>query len=162
MIGKKSWLQEISNLFTDRRVPDVSYAEQGPKTIKRILKTENDSRIWYRNLCSRKVIKTIELKNPAKWNQLWDKLASRVNLFYKVGSLRFRATWKDYYEKKGEDALCPSELCGTEEDTLEHAKKCKFLNTKWDESRHSNPKELTKFLRALHNEREKRWKRPLW
>ena len=149
MLGKKSWLQEISNLCTDRRIPDVSYSEQGPKTIKRLLKTENDSRIWFRNLCSRKVIKTIELKNPARWNQLWDKLASRVYLFYKVGSLRFRATWKGYYERKGEDILCLSELCGTEEDTLEHAKKCRFLDTKWNEFKNSNPRELTKFLTLL-------------
>ena len=162
LLGDKSWLSEISKLCEERKVPDVSYEKQGKNTMKRVLKGRNDRKIWRRNLDSSKVAKTIERRNPAQWHQLWDKSSSRAYLFYKVGSLRFRATWKGYYEKRGEDVLCPSELCGTDEDTLEHAKKCKFLDTKWNDAKSSHPRELSKFLRALNIERTRKWRRPLW
>ena len=162
IMGDKSWLSEISKLCEDREVPNVSFEYQGKWTMKRILKERNDRKIWRRNLDSKKVAKTIERRNPAQWNQLWDRGSSRAYLFYKVGSLRFRATWRGYYEKRGEDALCPSKLCGTEEDTLEHTKECRFLNTKWNDAKCGNPRELTKFLRALNIERTRRWRRPLW
>ena len=74
---------------------------------------------------------TDRIRNPSQWqwSQLWDIESSRANLFYRIGSLRFRATWQGYCEAKGEDVLCPSGLSGTEEDTLEHAKRCRFLRT---------------------------------
>ena len=63
------------------------------------MREENVSRIWFRNLGSRMVAATEKIRNPSQWNQK----SSIAHLFYKVGSLRFRATWRGYYEKKGED-----------------------------------------------------------
>ena len=76
--------------------------------------------------------------------------------------LRFRANWQSYHESKGEDALCPSGLCGEELDTLVHAKKCRFLTTKWHKNLDQNPREIAKFLRMLNTERVSKWRTALW
>ena len=78
---------------------------------------------------------------------------ARAQLFYKMGTLRFRATWRSYYEKKGDSVSCPSHLCGSEVDSLDHAKVCKFLETKFDERKMSHPKEFPKYLVRLNQER---------
>ena len=64
-----------------------------------------------------------------------------------------RATWRSYYEKKGDSVSCPSHLCGSEVDSLDHAKVCKFLETKFDERKMSHPKEFSKYLVRLNQER---------
>ena len=84
-------------------------------------------------------------------------------MFLRLGSLRFRGTWAGYYKKKkGESVSCPSDLCGTEVDSLAHAKVCPFMETKWDERKMKNPKEVSKYLEKLNSERFRRWRMPLW
>ena len=52
--------------------------------------------------------------------------------------------------------LCPSDLCGTEEDTLAHMKVCGFLDTTWDPAYERNLRGLVKFLRAVSIERDRK------
>ena len=41
---------------------------------------------------------------------------------------------------------CPSHLCGLEVDSLDHAKSCHFLETRFDARRMSHPMEFAKYL----------------
>ena len=66
------------------------------------------------------------------------------------------------YSNKFTDILCDG-MCRHEEDTLEHAKRCRFLESKWKDGTCGNPRELAKFLRVLNNnEGDSKWKKPLW
>ena len=113
-------------------------------------------------LNTRRMTLSDRIRNSATWSQFWDKTSSRVYLFMRLGTLRFRTNWRSYYEGRGDSVLCPSDLCGTAEDTLEHMKVCGFLDNAWKQTYERNPRDMVKFLRAVSAERDRKWKCPLF
>ena len=160
--GQKSFLGEVSTLCTDRQVMDVTNDEVGRKTLKRTLKDAAARRLWQMTLSNRRMTLSDRIRNSSLWSQLWDKTSSRVYLFLRLGTLRFRANWRSYYEGKGDSVLCPSDLCGTAEDTLDHMKVCGFLDNSWRPALERNPRDMIKYIRAVSAERDRKWKCPLF
>ena len=119
---------------------------------------------WSSTLDNRRMQLSDRIRNPSVWSQLWDKTSSRVFLFIRIGTLRFRETWRGYYEAKGEDVNCPSNLCGMALDTFEHMKVYGFYNTQWKEEYKLNPKSLVNYVRAASAsiESDKSWRLPLF
>ena len=159
---EKSVLSEISKICIDLNIPDVTLEERGKKTMRAVLKQTASLRVWGAVMRSRMMQPSTSLKSQATWYHSWTRSAARAQLFLRLGSLRFRATWAGYYKKRGESVSCHSNLCGTEVDSLAHAKVCPFMETKWDERKMKNPKEMSKYLEKLNSERFRRWRMPLW
>ena len=119
------------DICKERGILDVTRDEVGPRTLRRICREEAAKRLWATTLGSRRMQITDRIKNPSTFFHYWDKISARVYLFLRIGSLRFRETWRGQYEARGEDALCPSRLCREELDTFNHMTKCKFYDNKW-------------------------------
>ena len=80
---------------------------------------------------------------------------------WRGGLLRFRGYWREYYTKMKKDTSCPFPLCG-EQDTINHAMQCKFMNAKPDPwiPGVSEDERMLKYILALN--RERRWyQRPI-
>ena len=160
--GQKSFLGEVSTLCEERQVLDVTREEAGRRTLRRTLRDAAVRRLWGMTLNTRRMTLSDRIRNSATWSQFWDKTSSRVYLFMRLGTLRFRTNWRSYYEGRGDSVLCPSDLCGTAEDTLEHMKVCGFLDNAWKQTYERNPRDMVKFLRAVSAERDRKWKCPLF
>ena len=75
--------------------------------------------------------------------------------------MKFRRYWRVYYENKRMSIYCPHDLC-PEEDTMNHALECPFMDTKldpWQEGV-SEDERMIKFILNLNRER-KRYNRPI-
>ena len=162
LFGDKSVKSEISSLCLNFKIPDVTTQARGPKTIKWTIRQAMAIDVWEKVMRSRLLQPSNTLRSSMKWYHDWPRQYARAHLFFKMGTLRFRAAWRGYYEKRGDSVSCPSHLCGIEVDSLEHAKSCRFLETKFDARRMSHPKEFAKYLVKLSHERFKRWRLPLW
>ena len=162
IFGAKSVMSEISSLCSYFKVPDVTTQARGPKTIRWVIKQSMALEVWGKMMRSRILQPSDTLRSSTNWYHVWPRQYARAHLFYKMGTLRFRAAWRGYYEKKGEPVSCPSHLCGVEVDSLAHAKECLFIETKFDARKMSHPKEFAKYLVRLNQERFKKWRLPLW
>ena len=159
---EKSVLSEISNVCTNLNIPDVTSEVRGKKTMKAVLKQTASLRVWGAVMRSRVMQPSTSMKSQAKWYHSWTRTEARAQLFLRLGSLRFKSNWAGHYKKRGESVSCPSDLCGTEVDSLAHAKVCPFMETKWNARKMQNPREVSKYLMRLNIERIRRWRMPLW
>ena len=81
-------------------------------------------------------------------------------LFYRVGSLRCKSYWKAYYDKHGISTRCLVVICD-QEDTLDHAKFCKYINTKWSSDFYLDS-DIADYLVKLNRGRFARFKMPIF
>ena len=130
--------------------------------MKAVLKQTASLRVWGAVMRSRVMQPSTSMKSQAKWYHSWTRTEARAQLFLRLGSLRFKSNWAGHYKKRGESVSCPSDLCGTEVDSLAHAKVCPFMETKWNARKMQNPREVSKYLMRLNIERIRRWRMPLW
>ena len=86
----------------------------------------------------------------------WPKSKTKVVLFYKTGSLRFRSVWRANNTKNGTGTSCAAPMY-PEEDNMEHMKVCPFYFTKWNDKRCMDS-ELGDFLVNINRERRSRFR----
>ena len=89
------------------------------------------------------------------------RLRGRAVFLWKVGALRFRRHWKNYYQAKKMTYMCPFPLCG-HEDTYDHATECLFSNVKLTCNDKNNEYAIADFLVKLNRERVKDHRWPLF
>ena len=75
--------------------------ESGRRTLKRMFRDAAAMQLWSMTLRSRRMQISDRIRNPSVWSHFWDKTSSRVYLFMRLGSLRFRETWGGHYEARG-------------------------------------------------------------
>ena len=100
-----------------------------------------------------------------KWRMhlKWTKLEAKARLLHSAGNLKFLSQasgWRAYYRARGISTRCVSRLCDSE-DTAEHAKICKFMETKWDEKFEEDEKLRARYYVNLHRERLKKYAFPI-
>ena len=83
----------------------------------------------------------------------------RIVLLWRIGSLRFKGLWKNYYEKHNQSTTCPHPLCG-KTDELNHAMECLFMYSRVNKSIKDKDYRMADYLLKLNKERNK-YKAPI-
>ena len=160
--GDKSILTEIRNLCNSYDLPDIWTNPCDSDKIKFRVDEENYMQYWKGCLLSNKVINRLRLKTDFKPYHNWPRSNGRAVLLWRCGALRFRDNWKKFNKKNNADNSCPHPLCPAP-DTLEHALKCLFMDTKirgYDPDVYRDDR-MCQFIVALNRERLRRYDAPL-
>ena len=68
--------------------------------------------------------------------------------------------WRAYYRARGILTKCVSRMCDAE-DTADHAKICKFMETKWNDKLDEDLLLKAKYYVNLHKERLRKYAYPI-
>ena len=149
----KSVIDEVNKLCRERGLLPVTNFYYDNEFIKREIIKSNDIECWRESMTSR--LSTTKMQTVYKYSRYHDFIRSegRAVLLWRCGALRFKRSWRNFYERKGKDMSCPHPLCA-EFDTLEHAKRCPFMLTKvkWEGN---EDKTMASFILRLNRERKK-------
>ena len=159
----KSLVGQADALCERYGLPKVSQVKLDKSLVKDTIKLESEKSGWVDNFNSRLVINRVSLRGH-KFYHSFTRLSARAVLFWRVGSLRFRASWMNANEKTAQGVRCVSRLCN-ENDSLEHALRCKFMRTnvkmKMKAKDVDDDEKMADYLIELNRERRNRFRSPI-
>ena len=160
--NKKSIFDEIQELCRKYGVPDITEKEVDNEEIKMIIKRRADLELWLETLDGKLNVKRDSVKDKYRPYHRYGKTRGRMVLLWRIGALKFRRHWREFYKSKGMSIDCPSNLCGIE-DTLQHAAQCLFMGSKlrWNGDMETQDYYMADFLVNLSYERYQRFREPL-
>ena len=97
---------------------------------KRIIKRKADYDLWAETLEGKYNVKRFHVREGIKFYHRFKKNEGRAVLMWRIGALKFKRQWRNFYEKKNVSMGCPNRFC-PEEDTLYHAILCPFMESKF-------------------------------
>ena len=136
----------ISSELVKQRVRDVNDAE----LLREVWNSSSgEKRAWLR----------LKVKPHFKW----PKVEARARLLEAAGGFRFLAQasgWRSFYRARQISVRCVSRLC-EEDDTAEHAKRCKFMETVWMDKYDDDNQLKARYFSRLSAERRRKYGFPI-
>ena len=150
----KSIIDEIKEICISRGLEDIFCRYADNETLKFEFKRNSIENIWVESFMSPISIVNVLMKEGKRFYHNMPRAQGRAVLLWRVGALRFRSAWKDYYDKKKMSTLCPNRLCD-QEDSMNHAMICPFADVKINREIQFEDKRMADFLVRLN--RDRRW-----
>ena len=158
---EESVVDEIKRLCKEKNVKDIFETYTENQIIKLVIKNWMKGELWFESFKSKWSQTITTTRNVYKPYHYMTRLRGRAVFLWKVGALRFRRHWKNYYQTKKMTYMCPFPLCG-HEDTYDHATECLFSNVKLTCNDKNNEYAIADFLVKLNRERVKDHRWPLF
>ena len=161
--GEKSHIEAMKRLASEYGLPDFTRSRLDPDLMKRTIKNVNDDELLKEILDSSSAQKKPWVRARIKPHFKWPKMMARARLLEAAGGFRFMAQasgWKSFYRARQLSVSCVSRMC-VEDDTADHAKICKFMNTKWNEKYEGDNKLTAEYWVKLNRERFRRYGLPI-
>ena len=152
----------MKRLGEEYGLPDLTAQPWDPELVKKAVKLANQKEL-FRDCLRSKVESRITLKEQFKPQFKWSKMEAKARLLSAAGCLKFLSQasgWRSFYRARDISTLCVSRLC-SEEDTEDHAKKCKFMYTVWKEEYEGDREKRVAYLVKLNRERRRRFNFPI-
>ena len=161
--GEKSHVETIKRVAGGYGLPDLTVTQLDPDLTKERIREVNDDELLREVWASKAAEKRTWLRLRLKPHFKWPKMLARARMMEAAGGLRFMAQasgWKSFYRARQLSVMCVSRLCD-EEDTLSHAKSCKFMYTKWSDNFEDDNHKKSDYLVKLNYERRRRFGLPI-
>ena len=160
LLGEKSSLAIVDKLAQDYGFEKVSTVRIDKKVLNRQIRLANNQENWFDCYQSSSIPVRHFFRIYDKSHFAWEKLKAKAILAYRCGTLKFKTCWRLYNLKRGKGIDCPNILCG-KEDSILHAQKCLFYNTRWDDKFNDSEQEFAEYLLRLNRERISRYRLPI-
>lgn len=128
--NKKSIIEEVIELCEKYGIGNITETEIDNEEIKMIIKKKADHELWLDVLEGKFTVKRSHPREGVKFYHRFKKTEGRAVLLWRIGALKFKRQWRNFYEKKKISMGCPNRFC-PEEDTLHHAVLCPFMESKF-------------------------------
>ena len=128
---EKSHVETIKRIAEGYGLPDLTTSQLDSELTKMRIREVNDDELLREVWMSKAAEKRTWLRLRLKPHFKWPKMLARARVLDSAGGLRFMAQasgWKSFYRARQLSVMCVSRMC-SEEDTLYHAKRCKFMYT---------------------------------
>ena len=161
--GEKSHVETMKQLAFEYGLPDLTKGQLDTDLIKKKVKEVNDDELFREIWASKAAERRTWLRLKFKPHFKWPKMLARARILEAAGGLRFMAQasgWKTFYRARQMSVNCVSRLCDSE-DTLSHAKICKFMDTKWSKSFEEDNKLKADYVVRLNRERRVKYGLPI-
>ena len=161
--GEKSHVESIKRLAVEYGLPDLTKNELDTDLLKRRIRDVNDDELLREVWDSKAAEKRTWLRLRFKPHFKWPKMMARARILEAAGGMRFMAQasgLKSFYRARQLSVTCVSRMC-PEDDTANHAKICKFMNTKWSEKFNGDNKLKAEYYVKLSRERRRRFGLPI-
>ena len=161
--GEKSHVEMMRALAKEYGLPDLTLSKLDPELTKKRIRDVNDDELLMEVWRSKAAEKRSWLRLRWKPHFKWPKMMARARILQAAGGMRFMAQasgWKSFYRARQLSVTCVSRMC-KEDDTAEHAKKCKFMNTKWSDKFEGDNKLSAEYYVKLNKERRRRFGLPI-
>ena len=124
-------METIKRIAEGYGLPDLTTSQLDSELTKMRIREVNDDELLREVWMSKAAEKRTWLRLRLKPHFKWPKMLARARVLDSAGGLRFMAQasgWKSFYRARQLSVMCVSRMC-SEEDTLYHAKRCKFMYT---------------------------------
>ena len=161
--GDKSHVEVMRQIASEYGISDFTKIHLDTDLIKKKVKEANDNELLLEVWGSKAAEKRTWLRLRTKPHFKWTRCEARARILEAAGGLRFLAQasgWKSFYRARQLSVRCVSRLC-EEDDTASHAKVCKFMNTKWQDSFDEDNKKKAEYYVKLSRERRRRFGLPI-
>ena len=146
-------------MMEDFRMKGNNSMQMDKKSIKFEIRRTSDMELWGECFVSSITPSRPYITVHKKVHVKWTKNLTKAILYMRTGALQFKTTWKVWNIKNGKGVKRPFTICA-EEDTLDHAKECSFMYTKWNVNWEGD-EEVAGYLVKLNRERMTRFKQPI-
>ena len=161
--GDESHLGNMRKIAKEYGIPDPTVQELDHELVKTRIRDVNDmellKEVWESSAGEKRAWLRLKVKPHFKW----PKVQARARILEAAGGLRFLAQssgWRSYYRARQVSVRCVSRLC-EEDDTADHAKVCKFMETKWKDDYEDDNQKKAEYFARLSRERRRRFGYPL-
>ena len=161
--GDDSHLGTLRKVAKEYGLPDLTVQELDHDLVKQRVREVNDdellSEVWNSSSGEKRVWLRLKVKPHFKW----PKVEARARILEAAGGLRFLAQgsgWRSYYRARRISVRCVSRLC-EEDDTAHHAKRCKFMETKWMDKYDDDDQLKARYFSRLSSERRRKYGFPI-
>ena len=161
--GEKSHVEVMRKIAEEYGVSDFTKVRLDAGLLRERIRFVNDLELMREIWMGKAAEKKMGLGMKWRMHLKWTKLEAKARLLESAGNLKFLSQasgWRAYYRARGISTSCVSRLCDSE-DTAEHAKICKFMETKWDEKFEKDEKLRARYYVNLHRERLKKYAFPI-
>ena len=161
--GEESHLGTLRKIAKEYGIPDLTTQELDHDLVKARIRHVNDLELLKEVWKSKAGEKRAWLRLKVKPHFKWPKMQARARILEAAGGLRFLAQasgWRSYYRARQVSVRCVSRFC-EDDDTLDHAKVCKFMETKWMEKYEDDNRMKAEYFAKLSKERRRRFGYPL-
>ena len=161
MLGERSALAEVDRLAEIYGFEKISKCSVDKKILKQVVKSVNDSEVWYDCYLSPIIVTRPYHRVRDKSHFQWPKLKAKALLAFRFGSLKFRSAWRVYNNKKGIGINCVHPICPGIDSLIHVQYECKFYKTTWKQEYFDSEESLADYLIKINNERIKLYRLPI-